>query len=154
MTRYIVKTFDNREYNIDSEDAMKLIEAWKDAERPFPVDLGGEAINSASIKTIEPRAVSELDTPELFRRQDEATKRLEAGTRCRGQYSIQKEINDIARQEGGRKWAKLIRDNKWREKTRLKLGETPAYWCDYRAGECACEADYISYKATFDRSLV
>lgn len=64
---------------------------------------------------------------------------LTNGKRCKAEYSIQREINAIARDEGGKGWARLVTDAKWREEMRLALRSTPAKWCDYRANECACE---------------
>ena len=84
---------------------------------------------------------------------DENTKRMEAAKRCRGQYSIQNEINKIAKGEGAT-WGKLIQDKKWREETRQKLLQTQAEWCDYKTSSCACEKDFLSTAAKFDRSIL
>lgn len=82
--------------------------------------------------------------------------RLQAKKRCRGQYSIQKEINHMAKKLSGRAsednpdgvhWNVLIRDKDWREMMRQKLLEEGGKWCDYKSGACACEADYLSAKA-------
>lgn len=65
--------------------------------------------------------------------------KLATGKVCTGQKSIQKEINDIAKAEGGN-WQKRIQDKKWREKTRKTLREAnPEGWCDYRENQCSCE---------------
>lgn len=80
-------------------------------------------------------------------------RQIEAKNRCRGQYSIQLEINNIAKAEG-KGWGKLITDKRWREKTRQKLLKTGTdQWCDYKSGECACEDSYLSTRAMFDRKI-
>lgn len=61
------------------------------------------------------------------------------GKFCQGQHSIQSEINNIAREEGGRDWAKLITNKDWREATRKKLWELKDDWCDNSEGVCNCE---------------
>ncbi len=58
---------------------------------------------------------------------------------CNAQYSIQREINNIAKDGGGAEWAKLITDKAWREQTRLRLRDSTETWCDYKANTCACE---------------
>jgi hypothetical protein len=80
--------------------------------------------------------------------------RDEAMRRCRGQYSIQWEIALIAHSESGKvsdinpkglKWQKLITDKRWKETVRQKLrAQQPTGWCDWKAGECACEPGYMS----------
>lgn len=81
--------------------------------------------------------------------------RLQAKSSCRGQYSIQMEINLLAKKHGssvsddnpdGAHWNKLIRDKDWREMMRQKLLEEGGKWCDYKAGTCACESGYLSSK--------
>lgn len=136
MTRkYSIKTYDDLEYLIDEKNALALIEAWTNSDKSFPVNLNGTAISSQSIKSITPGALTEADLDRV------PTKRqLASGKICQGQYSIQREINNIAKDEGGTKWAKLIRDKQWREETRNKLRQTGEMWCDYRAKECACDA--------------
>jgi hypothetical protein len=61
---------------------------------------------------------------------------------CRGQYSVQREVNRIARDEGGREWGKLIQGQIWRDTIRQQLLQTGGGWCDYKTGKCACEIDY------------
>lgn len=57
---------------------------------------------------------------------------------CRGQYSIQKEINSLARASGA-DWPKKIRSEKWREAVRKKLRASTSEWCDYREQICSCD---------------
>lgn len=149
MTQYAVTTFDNNEYSIDEEDAKDLIEAWKGSERSFPVDLGSATISSGSIKSITPRRVTEADVPPQI---IEGQKRVEAGTRCRGQYSIQNEINKIAKASDA-DWGKKIKSKEWRAKVRERLLETEADWCDYKTGTCHCEPEFISSHSTFSRDF-
>jgi hypothetical protein len=75
MRDYIITTFDKKEYTMPAEDALELIDAWKGSEKAFPVDLGGEAINSANIKSIEPKKYTEVDTPHNVRPQLRADNR-------------------------------------------------------------------------------
>ncbi len=84
----------------------------------------------------------------------EAEKLLEAKDRCRGQYSIHWQIAMIAHDVSGeksdanpegKKWPKLVRDKAWKEMTRQRLRTMQQEgWCDYKAGECACDSEYLS----------
>lgn len=149
INNYTITTWDDAVYTLDNVNAEKLIDAWTEADKPFPVDIGGAAFSSSSIKSITPNHVTEADLPKA----NDKLKQLQAGKRCRGQYSIQAEINKAAKELGGKDWAKLIQNKAWREKIRNQLRTTPADWCDYKAGECACESDFLSYKARHDRAL-
>lgn len=59
--------------------------------------------------------------------------------KCHGQFSIQHEINNIIKNEYPGDWTKRIRSEQFREAVRAKLRQTNITWCDFRAGECACE---------------
>jgi hypothetical protein len=112
--------------------------------------LGEMMIQANMVKMVKPGGMTEADIPNFEQ------KALEAGTRCRGEYSIQCEINNIAQAESktvsdlnpqGLKWQKLIVDKTWREQVRQQLrAQQPEGWCDYKAGECACEGEYLSTK--------
>jgi hypothetical protein len=134
---YIITTFDDKQHQVDNEFGTDLIEAWMNSDKSFPVDLGHEAINSSTIKSINPMRVTEAELPRPIR--ETHYPKLSSGKTCTAQKSIQHKLNNIAQTEGGKDWAKLIKDTKWREKTRLKLWESSEDWCDYRVGTCACE---------------
>ncbi len=63
-------------------------------------------------------------------------KQLQASKPCRGQFSIQKEINDLAKKYPD--WAKRINDKNWREAAYQKLLTTDKQWCDYKTNTCSC----------------
>lgn len=62
--------------------------------------------------------------------------------KCRGQYSIQKRINDAIKERYAPNWHKPIQDTKIRDNIRQAL--LNAYpdqpWCDYKTSTCSCEA--------------
>lgn len=71
--------------------------------------------------------------------------------KCRAQYSIQCEINNLCQSMSGVKsednpeglrWQKLIGNKQWRESMRLKLWEQTDNWCDHKKNVCACEPGY------------
>lgn len=65
---------------------------------------------------------------------------LENAKRCRGQYSIQKEINDMLKAERPDSWAKLIGDSTTRQKLYDQLrAQKGVTWCDYKKKECHCD---------------
>lgn len=79
------------------------------------------------------------DIEEIF-----TTNQLEAGNRCRGQYSIQNAINKIAMGQGS-KWGKLIGNKKWRAEQYKQLLALPdRKWCDYKTGTCNCDAEFVA----------
>jgi hypothetical protein len=137
VTSYIIETWDDKQYTVDDRNGLALMEAWTDSDKAFPVQLGNEAISSSAIKAITPQRLTMADMPQ---NRDYKPNALPSGKICRAQYSIQKEINNIAKDEGGPKgWAKLVTDKHWREETRQKLRQPGVMWCDYKAGECACD---------------
>lgn len=79
--------------------------------------------------------------------------------KCRGQYSINAEIIQVAKRVGmpkgkglkveaspenpnGYFWPKLLRDSEWRAMIRDMLWEQSDQWCDYRKDICKCEDSY------------
>ncbi len=77
--------------------------------------------------------------------------RLYSENYCKGQYSIQHEINNLAR-SSREDWSKRITSQKWRQSVRLKLQTQTNEWCDYKANTCYCEPDYIANKSPYDRA--
>ncbi|HVB24098.1 MAG TPA: hypothetical protein VNG51_19325 [Ktedonobacteraceae bacterium] len=151
---YIVTLRDGTTHRLDNENGLSLRDTWESAKHPFPARLGDGSVLSSQIVSIAKEQLTQPDwlTSEVI----QESKRIEAKDHCRGQYSIQKQINDIAHDEGGHvtgpnpeglKWSKLIQDTAWREKVRSQLRGMNNQWCDYRAGECACESEYLSDKA-------
>jgi hypothetical protein len=134
---YLVTTYDNETYTVNDTNASRLMGMWMTADKPFPVNLGDATINSGTIKSIKPVKVTEADIPKA--KPIQHGYRLASGKLCIAQYSIQKEINRVAQDEGGENWDKLIKDDKWREKTRIKLWQSSGDWCDHKKGTCACE---------------
>ena len=147
---YIVKLRDGTSYKLSDEDGTSLREHWESAKHPFPAELGEGTVLSTQIISIMREQKTEADwVPTNI----DESRWVEASNRCRGEYSIQSEINNIARFEGGKvselnprglKWQKLIKSTKWREMVRLRLRTQGQRWCDYRANECSCEAEYLS----------
>ena len=60
-------------------------------------------------------------------------------TTCKGMYSIQAEINSIAKSEYPDRWAEVIRNGIWREKTRSELLSQSDHWCDSKMNVCNCD---------------
>lgn len=138
----ILKLKDRTELVISSQEAEAIQKLLEEGETDF-IHIGKVSVSRSLIAGIFEGGLTEADIPNF------EEKALEAGTRCRGQYSIQWQIAMIAHDEGGPKgWAKLIRDEAWKEETRKRLrAMQPDGWCDYKAGECACEPEYLSTKA-------
>ena len=145
MTNYTIATYDERTFTIDEKNGLALIDKWTNAPKAFPVNLGSEAISSGLIKSITPNQLPEADRPTSWL--DDA-KAIAAGKQCRGQYSIQLEINRIARHEYPNEWATKIQDKAWREEIRRTLLATTDQWCDHKTGTCSCDPNF---KSTFKR---
>jgi hypothetical protein len=126
-------------YSLDDTDGFDLKVKWLEAKKPFPIELDDDTLMSSQIVKITKNRATEADAIQI---PDFDAPVLLQGNRCRGQYSIQREINRIAKDEGGRDWAKLVKDKSWRANTRKTLRGTGALWCDYIAGECACDHDF------------
>ncbi len=136
--KYLVKFRDKTEEQITEEQADKLKAAMMSSKPPTHGTVGDRYTRISEIVTIlpdydykEPREESPKDW--------QAVRELIGGKACRGQHSIQNEINQIAKGEGDG-WQQRIQDTEWREATRLSLREANAEgWCDAKADECACK---------------
>lgn len=125
---------------VEAKDGEAIKEILLKSKTPQPLEINGEFYKSNFITSIKHASMPTVDLPNW----DAPV--LPAGNkpRCRGQYSIHLEIMKIARDEGGaRGWGKLLKDRRWVEEQRKQLRTTGAAWCDNRANECACEADFV-----------
>ena len=134
---YTVKFRDKTEIMLSTQRGEKLKAILTQAKPPTMVEIEDKLTRVAEIlsvdKVYEPEA--RVHQPANWGEVLELT----GGKRCRGQQSIQNEINNIAKGEGDG-WQQRIRDKKWREATRLTLREAnPDGWCDYREEECSCK---------------
>ena len=94
---------------INNQKGDKLKQLWFNENlRYSPVEIAGSAYLLGDIKSII--KISDLD--------DNIYKAIESH-HCHGQYSIQNEINHIAKEL--KDWSSKIRDKKWREETRQYL---------------------------------
>lgn len=138
---YKVSFRDKTSTTITTEDGDNLKLLLLAKNHPPNIEINGELYRASEIISVK-QAVSTQDIiPEDI---IDPNKRLAAKSRCRGQYSIQHEINKIAHSNDN--WGKLVRDKKWREDIRSKLLEQTDQWCDSRTGSCACEEDFLSAK--------
>lgn len=127
-----VKLFDETELIITTQQAEALKAALNRSTEGF-VTVNGQTIKKNAISSITTGGITEDDLPNFNLRA------IPSGKVCTGKFSINTEINRIAQDEGGKDWANLIRNTKWREETRQKLKSIPGtLWCDYREGSCHC----------------
>lgn len=139
---YTVMLKDKTVYPLDEADGFDLKLKWLEAKKPFTLELGDDVISSTEIKRISRNKLTQADVPNFHQ------VALPTGRNCKAQYSIQKEINEIAQNEAGQTtdnnphaWPlfKLISNKRWRLEMYEKLLETGAVWCDDRAKTCACD---------------
>lgn len=131
----ILKMTDRTEMYVSRAEGDSIRKALTKSETGF-LTVRGTTIKKTAVLKLEEGGTDPL-APGFF---DKPKTPLESGKRCRAQYSIQREINDIAKNEHPHDWAKYIKSTKWREATRLKLRQAKdVVWCDAKAGECACE---------------
>lgn len=107
------------------------------------------------VRRIEPDYEAEILEKRIAREAAERQQKLllerKRNSKCKAQYSIQSEINRIAKDVSGRKsddnpdgvmWMKLIGDKDWRAMIYEKLRDSDVKWCDDRRNECACDDAY------------
>ncbi len=112
---------------LDNLKGEKLKELWfNENKRNLPVEIEGNAYLICDIKSI-------IKIPYYENYNDNQIE----DNKCRGQYSIQNEINHIAKEH--KDWAKKIQNKKWREDTRQFLWTLSQEWCDFKKGVCNCE---------------
>jgi hypothetical protein len=105
-----------------------------DGKKDTPIDIDGDVYLIGNIKSVVSAPNPKIDIPEF------PSDRLPQGKICHSTRSIQLEINNIARTDFPKTWAKKIQDNKWREAIRQQLRESGVEWCDSKANECICNA--------------
>lgn len=130
----ILKLMDKTEMFVDEREGKAIRSALTKSAEGF-ITVRGTTIKKSVIAKLEEGGVD--TNAELFANQ----KALAATTkpRCRAQYSIQSEINDIIKSDFPDDWAKRIQSKKFREAVRTKLRSQPGVlWCDSKANECAC----------------
>ncbi len=127
---YTVKLRDGAIYSLTDTDAQSLKNTLANSKTSFMAELGNDTILSSQIVSIKKNSVTEPDLDNY--------PELPSGGICRGQYSIQREINNIAQAEG-KHWPTLIIDKRWRESVRDNLWTLNNEWCDYIKGTCFCE---------------
>lgn len=125
----ILKLMDKTEIQLSDREAQaveKMVEQGKEF-----IKIGTTLIKRSQIAQITPGGIVNAD---IFEKPA-----LPAGPKCRGQFSIQNEINKMIKSDYPRDWAKRIRDKKFREELRQSLRQQAGVlWCDYKTEECAC----------------
>ena len=121
---------DRTEILVTPEQAEKLKDLLLDNDDGF-VDINNQVMRKSRIVEIRSDGLKLDDVPQFDQ--------IESGQKCHGQYSIQNEINQIAKNEHPKEWSKLIRDPKWRNETYKHLKALSSEWCDYKTNQCYCE---------------
>lgn len=123
----------NREEIILSDEmGNKLKELLQTTKPGQMVDIQGDLYRASEIVKVEYAVDPAQD---IYEAKDWSEVAQLMGNGCRGTNSIQNHINQIAQDTD----IKLLKDDEWREKTRLELRAiTPDGWCDYKENECAC----------------
>lgn len=140
---YTVILKDGSKHSLDDANGFDLRAQWLDASKPFKLELGDDAIESTQIRRISRDRLTQADLPSTARQ-------LPAGNKCRGRYSIQKKINEIAQRISGKEsvinpnadvWQTLVSDLQWREMMRSIIWEDSkpdTKWCDHKKNICSC----------------
>lgn len=136
---------DRTQIEITDDQAESLEATLIDGKADF-LKINGELYSPRSIDRIVKSKATQADIFEDPWADEEH--QIEAGRTCRGDRSIQREINDIAKSLDRKQdadnpdtlgWAKLITSTKWREGIRQKLLKAdPDNWCDNKTGKCVC----------------
>lgn len=125
------KGFNTPSITVSDDRGKKVKDLWFGGQKNTPIDIDGNAYLVGDIKRIEHVAdpqPSRLALPEP--------------DKCKGQFSIQREINNLIKDQYPKDWAKRIQSTKFREEIRKKLREQPGVlWCDYKANECVCDKE-------------
>lgn len=129
---------------LPNDRGEKIKAIWMGAEPSHKIEVDNDIFLASDIKRITwvPDPMPVLPSQQ----------QLPSGKpKCKAQYSIQLEImrmakdlsgKDNAQNPGGRTWAKLLQDKKWKEQLRLELRAQPGVlWCDGKAGDCACDPE-------------
>lgn len=120
---------DKTEILVTPEQAEKLKDLLLENDDGF-VDIDNQVIRKSRVVEIRSDGLKLTDLPSF--------EPLESGEKCHGRYSIQNEINQIAKTDHPDNWSKLIRDPRWREETYRQLKDISSEWCDYKTNQCYC----------------
>lgn len=132
---YTVKFRDKTEIILSTERGEKLKAVLTQPKPPTMVEIEDKLTRVSEILSVEKAYEIAVHQPANWGEVLELT----GAKRCRGQHSIQNEVNRIAQDEGDG-WQQRIQNKEWREATRLALRESNSEgWCDYKEEECACE---------------
>jgi len=116
---------------LDDQKGEKLKALWfNENQRNTPVEIEDDAYLIGDIKSIV-KVSTPVDNDPLANQP-----RIDKN-KCHAQYSIQKEISNIARDYPD--WAKKIKDKNWREDMRQQLWQITEEWCDDKKGVCSCD---------------
>lgn len=139
---YKVSFRDKTSTTINTEDGENLKALLLTKNHPPNIEINDELYRASEIISVKQAVRTQDNTYEDIL---DAKRQIEAKDRCRGQQSIQLEINNIANSYGY-EWRDLIRNKRWREQVRNQLIEKSDHWCDYKTGSCVCEPEFISFK--------
>jgi hypothetical protein len=114
---YTITLRNKQVYTLSDQKAESLKELWATSKQSFVMELNGDTYKSSEIVSITKNKPTEADIPNFD------NPPLPQGKMCRGEYSIQKEINNIARHDHPNDWPKYIKNKHWREQMRLQLRE-------------------------------
>lgn len=118
--------------NVSTERGLKVKELWFNGDSKTPIDIDGDAYLVSDIKRIRQSADAKIQVPVFG-------VLAKGKEKCRGQFSIQSEINQIIKDEHPDDWAQKIQSETFRETIRQRLlTHKGIEWCDYRKGKCAC----------------
>lgn len=120
---------------IEQKRGEKLKELLLSPRPPQNIEINGELYRASEVVAVKMAVASEDSIPTVDW-QDIPV--LPQGNKCQGLYSIQSEINNIAKSDYPQTWAKLIVDKKWRAEVRQKLLDSSEMWCDSKTGVCFC----------------
>ena len=126
-----VTLFDGTEFFINQRQTDMLKESINKSTEGF-ITVEGKTVKKNAISSIIPGGITELDRIFGLDRQ------VSSGKVCRGEKSIQREINNVIKQTYPNDWAKKIASKKGREAIRLKLLTKNAEWCDAKERTCHC----------------
>lgn len=133
---YKITFRDKTSTTVDTSKGEKLKELMLSTRPPENIEINGELYRRTEIISVK-KAIGGHDNIPNFDRPA-----LGSGDKCKGQFSIQREINNMIKDQYPKDWAKRIGNTKFREEIRKKLRQQPGVlWCDHRANECACDKD-------------
>lgn len=120
---------------VSDERGQKLKELKLSVNPPKDIELNDDMYQLSQITSII--HIPGQDHVPLAERQQ--TNLLPGKKRCRGEFSIQKEINDMIKSDLPATWGKDIGDKTLREKYYRQLTALKGVlWCDYKKQECHC----------------